>query len=157
MPSTQLINDFLAQEHLAFVGVSRNPKDFANAVYRTLRDGGRTIYPVNASAGGAIVEGARSYPSLADVPDPVDGVVVMVPADHSADVVRDAIARGIPRVWLYRGFGAGAVTDEAVELCRASGIDVVDGACPLMFEGAEGKVGGIHRLHRFFAKRHFAA
>jgi predicted CoA-binding protein len=81
----------------------------------------------------------------------------MVAADRSAEVVRDAIARGIPRVWLYRGFGPGAVSDEAVELCRTNGVEVVDGACPLMFEGGNGKVGGIHRLHHFLAKRHFAA
>jgi hypothetical protein len=154
MPSKTVIEDFLAQDHIAFVGVSRNPKEFANAVYRNMRDGGRSLYPVNAGADGAPLEGDPSYRSLADVPDPVDGVVVMVPADGAADVVRDAVARGVPRVWLHRGFGRGAVSDEAVELCRAHGIDVVEGACPLMFDG---DVRGAHRLHRFLVRGRFAA
>ena len=154
MPSTTLIEDFLAQDHIAFVGVSRNPKEFANAVYRSMRDAGRTLYPVNTDAGGVPIEGDPSYRSLADVPDPVDGVVVMVPADRAVEVVRDAVARGVPRVWLHRGLGRGAVSEDAVELCRVHGIAVVDGACPLRFDG---DVGGAHRLHRFFIRGRFAA
>ena len=154
MSSTPLIEDFLSQEHIALVGASRNPKSFANAVLRSLRDGGRTVYPVNSQADGAPIEGTPSYRSLAEVPDPVGGVVVMVPAPQAAAVVRDALDRGIPRVWLHRGVGKGAVSEEAVALCRERGVDVVDGACPLMFDG---DVHGVHRLHRFLARRRFAA
>jgi predicted CoA-binding protein len=88
------------------------------------------------------------------VPDPVDGVLVMVPARIAADVVRDAISRGIPRVWLHRGIGAGSVSREAVALCKQAGIAVVDGACPLMFLEP---VKSIHRFHRFFSGRRIAA
>ena len=153
MPSRQTIETFLDQRHLAFVGVSRDPKQFANAVYRLLRDGGRTMYPVNANDVESI-EGDVCYGTLADVPDPVDGVVVMVPPTRAADVVRDAIARGIPRVWFHRGFGAGSATPEAVALCRERGLEVVDGACPFMF--AE-PVRGMHRFHRFVVRRRVAA
>jgi len=156
MPSKQVIDAFLAQSHVAFVGVSRNPKQFANAVYRALRDDGRgrTLYPVNASAAGEPLEGDPSYASLADVPDPVDGVIVMVAADKAADVVREAIARGIPRVWLQKGFGPSSVSEEAVRLCRENGVEVVDGACPLMWSEP---VKGGHRVHRVFARHRFAA
>jgi hypothetical protein len=152
MPDLPTIQRFLAQRHLAFVGVSRDPKQFANAVYRTLRDGGRTMYPVNRHA--TEVEGDECYATLAAVPDPLDGVVVMVPRDEVVGVVREAIARGAARVWLHRGLGQGAVPAEAIALCRAHGVDVVDGACPLMFEAP---VRGVHRLHRMLAKRRFAA
>jgi predicted CoA-binding protein len=145
MPTREAVDDFLAQKHLAFVGVSRDPKQFANAVYRELRDHGRTLYPVNALAAGDPLEGDRSYPSLAEVPDPVDGVVVMVPAEQAERVVRAAVARGIPRVWLYHGIGPGSDSDEAVEACRAAGVSVVDGACPFMFDGP---VHGMHHVHQ---------
>ena len=154
MPDRATIEEFLAQKHLAFVGLSRDPKQFANSVYRQLRDGGRTLYPVNIDAATSSLEGDRCYHRLADVPDPVDGVVVMVPASSSAAVVRDAVARGIPRVWLHRGAGRGSVSEEAVALCREHGVDVVDGACPLMFDEP---VRSVHRVHRFFARRRFAA
>ncbi len=154
MPTRTTIDDFLAQRHLAFVGVSRDSKQFANTVYRRMRSAGRTLYPVNVAAAGATIEGDRSYPRLADVPDPVEGVVVMVPAGAAVPVVRDAIERGIPRVWLHKGGGPGAVSDEAVRLCRDAGVAVVDGACPLMFDAP---VRGIHWLHRVFAGRRIAA
>jgi predicted CoA-binding protein len=148
------IDDFLAQRHIAFVGVSRDSKQFANAVYRSLREPGRTVYPVNTAADGHPLEGDTSYARLADVPDPVDGVVVMVPAEAAADVVRDAVDRGIPRVWLHRGIGKGSVSAEAVRICQESGVAHVDGACPLMFDEP---VNGVHRLHRLLAGRRIAA
>ena len=152
MPSRDVIDRFLAQRHLAFVGVSREPKAFANAVYRRLRDDGRVLYPVNPAADQ--LEGDRCYPRLADVPDPVDGVVVMVQPHSVLEVVQDAIARGIPRVWLHKGLGSPPVPAAAVDLCREHGVEVVDGACPLMFTEP---VRGIHRLHRGLTRRRFAA
>jgi predicted CoA-binding protein len=154
MPERKMIEDFLAQRHLAFVGVSRDTKQFANTVYRRLRADGRILYPVNPAAGGNPIEGDRSYGQLSDVPDPVDGVVVMVPAEAAAAVVRQAVQRGIPRVWLHRGVGRGSVTEEAVQVCRDSGTAVVDGACPFMFDEP---VRGIHRIHRLMASRRIAA
>lgn len=154
MPDRRTIDDFLAQRHLAFVGVSRDTKQFPNAVYRQLRDGGRTLYPVNPAAGGDPLEGDASYRTLGEVPDPVEGVIVMVPADAAAAVAREAVDRGIPRVWLHRGVGTGSVSAEAVQVCRDNGIAVVDGACPFMFDEP---VRGVHRIHRLFAGRRFAA
>lgn len=152
MPSRALIDDFLAQRNIAVAGVSRDPKQLANAVYRRLRDGGRTVYAVNPNTD--TVEGDRCYRSLADVPSPVDGVIVVVPAARSAEVVRAALERGIPRVWLHRGAGPGSVSPEAVELCRNAGVPVIDGACPLMFDEP---VGFAHKMHRVLSRRRFAA
>jgi predicted CoA-binding protein len=154
MPDRKTIDDFLGQQHLAVVGVSRDPKQFANGVYRQLRAGGRVLYPVNAAARGEPLEGDASYARLADVPDPVDGVLVMVPAEAAVSVVHEAIDRGVPRVWLHRGVGKGSVSSEAIQECRAHGVAVVDGACPLMFEQP---VRGVHRLHRLFSGRRIAA
>jgi predicted CoA-binding protein len=152
MPTRAAIDDFLAQDHLAFVGASRNTKEFANSVYRRLRDGGHTMLPVHREA--LSIEGDTCRPTLAEVPDPVDGVVIMVPADQMADVAREAVERGIPRVWLHRGAGQRPVPQEAVEVCRDASVVVVDGACPLMFDEP---VGGVHRLHRLLVGKRIAA
>lgn len=152
MPSREFVDRFLAQHHVAFVGVSRDPKQFSNAVYRHLRDGGRTMYPVHRDLD--TIEGDRAYRRLADVPEPLDGVVIMVPIETMTEVVREAVDRGAPRVWLHRGLGQRDVPTETVELCRTHGVEVVDGACPLMFATP---VHGAHRVHRFFARRRFAA
>ena len=154
MPSRQTIDEFLSRQHLAFVGVSRDPKQFANAVYRRLRDDGRVMYPVNRAEEASTIEGDAAFRRLADVPDPVEGVVIMVPREAEVDLVRQAVARGIPRVWLHRGAWQAPVSEEAVRLCREAGVAVVDGACPLMFDEP---VGGIHRAHRGLIRRRFAA
>lgn len=154
MPSRSTIDDFLAQRHLAFVGVSREPKQFANSVYRELRDRGRTLYPVSRWGDTDRLEGDVAYRRLADVPDPVEGVVVMVPHAAEVDVVREAIARGIPRIWMHRANGRDPLSEEVRSLCGAAGTQLVDGACPLMFLEP---VRGVHRLHRAIAHRQFAA
>jgi predicted CoA-binding protein len=143
MPSQAVIDDFLAQKRLAFVGVSHDPKEFSAAVYRQLRDRGYELVPVNP--GDGVIEGDPCLPDVASLPDGIDGAIVMVPPDASAPVVEACIARGIPRVWLHHGLGPSSATDEAVALCREHGIEVVDGACPMMF--AE-PVGWFHRVHR---------
>ena len=61
--------------------------------------------------------------------------------------------RGIPMVWIHRGMGQPPVPAEAVDFCRNHDIDVVDGACPLMFDEP---VHGFHRVHRFCAGHRIA-
>jgi len=144
MVSTEVIDDFLAQRRLAFVGVSHDPKEFSAAVYRDLKQHGYELAPVNPNAGE--VDGDRCVSSVADLPDGIDGAIVMVPAVASAGVVQECIDRGIPRVWLHRGAGPSSVSEEAVAMCREHGIEVVDGACPMMFmEDAS----WFHRAHRW--------
>ncbi|MHB1161498.1 MAG: CoA-binding protein [Chloroflexota bacterium] len=140
MPTRREIHDFLAQKRVAVVGVSRDSKQFANGVYRALKKKGYQLYPVNPNA--QQLEGDRCYPSVSQIPETVDGALVMVSPGAAEAVVRDCCEAGIRRVWL----GNGAVSPEAVRYCREQGMSVVDGACPMMF--AE-PVGVGHRCHRF--------
>ena len=135
---------FLDLPRLAVVGVSADERKFGNVIYRKLRDAGRVVVPVNP--GEETVAGDRCYPSVKDVPDGVDGVIVMTPAERTAGVVTDCIDAGVRHVWLFRGIGGpGAVTDEALRLCEEAGVTTIAGACPLMFLEP---VTGAHRLHR---------
>jgi len=144
MVSTAVIDDFLAQRHLAFVGVSHDPKEFSAGVYRELKSHGYELTPVNPHA--EEIDGDRCWSSICEIPEGIDGAIVMVPADRSAEVVQECIDRGIPRVWLHKGGGPSSVSEEAVALCRDHGIEVVDGACPMMFmEDAT----WFHRAHRW--------
>jgi len=143
------VNEFLAQRHIAVVGVSDVKGSFAKTVYRELRTHGYDVVPVNPQA--TSVDGDRCFPDLLAVPGTVDGAIVMVNRDVAASVVRDCVARGIRRVWLFKGIGGpGAVSDEAVEIARENGMTLVDGACPLMFLDTPA---WIHRVHRFVRRR----
>lgn len=143
MPAKCDIDDFLGQKRIALVGVSRNKQQFANKVYNALKQRGYQLYPVNPNADR--VEGDRCYPNVCQLPEAVDGALIMLPPAAVVDVVRQCVEAGIPRVWM----GLGAASPEAVQLCKEKGIAVIDGACPMMF--AE-PVGFGHRCHRFFLK-----
>jgi uncharacterized protein len=139
---------FLAQPRLAVVGASEDPKSFGTTIYKELRARGRGVVPVNP--GRSTVQGDPCFPDLAAVPGDLDGVIVMVGADKAPDVIRAAAARGVPRVWLFKGIGApGAVSDEAVALGDELGLEVIAGACPMMFLEP---VGWFHRTHRAFRR-----
>jgi uncharacterized protein len=123
--------EFLAQKRIAVAGVSRDPKQPANLIYRRLRDTGHEVFAVNPNA--AEVEGDACYAAVTQIPDGVDGVVVVTPADAAPTVVADCVAAGVPRVWLHRGMGPGSSSEEAVAACRRHGIAVIPGGCPNMF------------------------
>lgn len=144
--SLDTIDCFLAGHRIALVGASRDPKDFTRAVMRELLGQGYDVVPVNpaASDGQVEIEGRAAFRRLADVPGPVDGALVMTPAEITLEVARDALEAHVPRVWMHRGIGTGAVDEEAVALLRSRGVEVVAGECPLMFVG---QPSGGHRLH----------
>jgi predicted CoA-binding protein len=136
--------EFLAQPRIAIAGVSRDPKQPANLIYRRLRDAGHVVFAVNPNA--EEVEGDRCYAAITEIPDGVDGVVVVTPPQASAAVVEDCALAGVPRVWLHRGIGPGSVSEDAIESCRTHGIAVIPGGCPNMF-GATSDRGHRGMLH----------
>ena len=140
MDTQTAIEGFLSQRTLAVVGVSRSGKKFGNMAYRELKAKGYRLFPVHPSA--ERIEGDRCYPEFSALPEPVGGVVVVVPPQSTGQVVREAAAAGIRNVWLQPG----AESREAIEFCAANGIQEVHGQCILMF--AE-PTRSYHRFHRW--------
>jgi acyl-CoA synthetase (NDP forming) len=77
------------------VGVSRDQRKFGGLFLQALLDFGfkGKIYPVNP-AGGEIL-GLKTYPSVRDIPDPVDLAAIMVPAPLVPAVLEDCLAKGV--------------------------------------------------------------
>ena len=125
------IRDFLSRHRLAVVGVSRDPRQTANAIFRRLRAAGYQVFPVNAAT--ETVEGVACYPRLDAVPNGVEAVLAVTPPSGSVDVVRQAAELGIDLVWLHRGVGNGSASTEAERLGAARGVTVIGGGCPMMF------------------------
>jgi predicted CoA-binding protein len=122
---------FLEGRRFVVAGVSRQPAQAANAVFRKLRTAGYEVLPVNPNA--SEVEGVRCYDDLGSVPGTIDGVVIATRPEVAAAIVRQCAERGVARVWLHRSFGAGSVAEDAVRVCAAHQIDCIVGGCPLMF------------------------
>ena len=140
----EAVQEFLAARRIAVAGVSRDPRQPANLIFRRLRETGHEVVAVNPAA--AEVEGQRCWPDLASVPGEVEAVVVATPPSASVDVVRACAERGIRRVWMHRSFGEGSVSAEAASLCREHGIQLIAGGCPMMYCG---KVDVGHRCMRW--------
>ena len=121
-----IAEDMLDQEALAVAGVSAHGRGFGFRVWRHLQSKGIRVYPVNPKADE--IMGEKVYPSVKDLPEPVGGVITVVPPERTVEVVRDCIEAGITRVWMQPG----SEGEEALRLAREAGIEVSTGACMLM-------------------------
>jgi predicted CoA-binding protein len=140
LASKSAVMDFVGQRSLAVVGVSRSGKKFGNTAYRELKAKGYRLTPVHPEA--EMLEGDRCAKNLASLPAPVGGVLVILPPQQAEQVVQEAAAAGIKRIWLQQG----AESPAAIRLAKSKGMSVVSGECILMF--AE-PAGFAHRAHRW--------
>jgi predicted CoA-binding protein len=92
------IEDFLTQNRIAMVGVSRDPKDFSRSLFREMRKRGYDMVPVNLFAED--IEGEECFQSLHSVNPAVDGVLLMTPFWEAERIVEECAELGIPRVWM---------------------------------------------------------
>lgn len=143
MTTKTAVADFVAQRTLALVGVSRHGKKFGNMALRALKAKGYRVFPVHPQADQ--IEGEPCYSSLSALPEPVEGVLIVVPPEETEKVVRDAAAAGIRRVWMQQG----AESQAAIRFCEEHGISVVQRECILMFAQP---VVSFHRFHRWVWK-----
>jgi acyl-CoA synthetase (NDP forming)/RimJ/RimL family protein N-acetyltransferase len=125
---------------VAVVGASNDEGKLGNAVFVNLLRMGFNgpLYPVNPDA--RHVHGVRAYPSVLDVPDDIDLVVIAVPASAVPEVVEQCAQRGVRGlVVISGGFGErGGVAErksgreaqrELVASARAYGMRVVGPNC----------------------------
>ena len=84
--------------------------------------GYRTI-PVRPAVNEVL--GEQAYPSLADVPDPIDLVDAFLAAEHLDGLVDECIRLKLPALWIQEGI----VNLAAAERARAAGLFVVMDRC----------------------------
>jgi predicted CoA-binding protein len=134
------IEEFTRQKKFAVVGVSREPKKFGSNIFKELSSKGYDVIPVNPNM--TKFDNHDCYKNLREIPEKLDGVIIVVPPEQAEIVVKDAAAAGIPRVW----FQQGSESASAIAFCADHGIKVVAGKCVMMFAHP---VTSIHRFHRF--------
>jgi predicted CoA-binding protein len=156
MKTPHLVERFLRCRRIAFVGLSRHPRDFSRVLFRDLVERGYDVVPV--SPHDFEVQGRRTFPLVRAIKPPVEAALVMTPPQRSEEVVLDCAAAGVQLVWLHRGAGTGAVSPEALRAAADHGLEVVPGECPYMYLDAPGFVHAAHRfLRRLFAGKAAAA
>src|SRR5262249_36200570 len=86
---------------------------------------GYRIVPVNPNESEVL--GERVYPSLDDVPEPVEIVDIFRRSEYVPDIVEAAIRKHAKVIWMQEG----VVHEAAAERARNAGMEVVMDRCIL--------------------------
>ncbi len=106
------------------------------------------IAPVNPKGGE--IFGMEAFPSMASVPQHIDLALIMVPAQHVKDAVRDCADAGVNvAIVMSSGFAevdekGAAAQQELVDIARTKGMRIVGPNCI-------GSVGGAHKVMATFS------
>jgi acyl-CoA synthetase (NDP forming)/GNAT superfamily N-acetyltransferase len=107
------ISRLVSPRSIAVIGASNDRTKIGHAVLVNLLRGefAGPVYPVNPDA--VSVRGVRAYPTVNDIPDPVDVAVVTVPTATVAEVVESCRIKGVHGLVVMTGGFSDAGTDGA--------------------------------------------
>lgn len=133
--STPSLDVLFRPRSVAVVGASRERGSIGRELLQNLLafDFQGPVYPVNP--GARAIHGIRCWPSVSEIPDPVDLAVIVVPRQKVLDIVRDCARKGVKGlVIITAGFrevgGEGAELEaELAALVRGSGMRMVGPNC----------------------------
>ena len=111
---------------IAMVGASPNWVRPSNFVMKYLQVKGYKVYPVNPDALGQEIHGEKVYASVTDLPEKIDMVDIFRLPWKVAPVVDEAIALGVPYIWMQLK----VINEEAAAKAEAAGATVIMDRCP---------------------------
>ena len=136
-PSDQELKELLTNAStIAIVGASSNPDKASYGIMQKLQKAGYKVIPVNPRE--TEILGERSYPSLVDIPEPIDIVDVFRRAEDTPGIADEAATIGAKALWLQTGI----VSEDAAARAKAAGLTVVMDLC----------IGATHSLLRVARK-----
>jgi acetyltransferase len=105
---------FFNPRGIAIIGASANPLKGGYFILNNIRKGFKGgIFPVNPAY--PEIDGLPCYPSVSDVPDPVDLAIIFVPAPLVPRILRECAERGIKGAMIQSG-GFAESSEEGREL-----------------------------------------
>jgi predicted CoA-binding protein len=121
--SPDVIQQVLHQKRIAVVGLSSNHLRASNFVGYYLHRHGYEVIPVNPRE--EEVFGLKCYPSIGEIPEPVDVVDVFRDPSAVPAIAEEAVAAGAKYLWLQFG----VISPEGVEIAEEGGMQVVMDRC----------------------------
>lgn len=151
-----LVEEFLAANGVAVVGVSDQRDTGCNSAYRNFKKAGLKVYPVNPRI--AQFEGEPCYPDLASIPEAPEAVFILTNPSVTEEIVDQCVEAGVKHVWMHCMLGTKpglaqsmtSVSQAAVEKCRQHGISVIPGSCPNQFLDSDFGHNMMRRIFRTF-------
>ena len=110
---------------LAVVDLSSKHNRASYGVSSYMQSHGYRIIPVNPNE--VSVLGEKCYPTLDDVPESFDAVVIFRRPEFVPEVVESAIRKGAKVIWMQEG----VQHEEAARRAREAGLEVVQDRCIL--------------------------
>ena len=134
-----LVQNFLAQKKIAVVGVSDKRETGCNLAYTKFKENGYQVFAVNPRI--STFNGDACYPDLKSLPEKPDAVFLLTNPKVTDQIIQQCVDLGIKHVWMHcmmgtkPGLASGmtSVSQSAVEMCEANGIEVIPGSCPNQF------------------------
>lgn len=139
--NSQHIATFFKARSVALVGASTTTGKVGNAVLDSLLkyDYKGRVFPVNPTRDE--VMGAKAYPTLAAIPEPVDLVVGAVDLSLMPDLIRECAAKGVHNLVIVSGGGKelggerAQIEAEIRSLLKANDVRVIGPNCIGVFDG----------------------
>lgn len=117
----EALNALLKPKSIAVVGASATPGKIGYTVVKNLIDSKfeGSIYPINPSAEEIL--GLKVYPSIQDIPGPVEAAVLVIPAKLVMSVIDDLGQKGVKGLMVITsGFSEVGEKEMELELVRRS-------------------------------------
>lgn len=154
----EMVKSFLDQKKIAVVGVSDRRETGCNLAYKRFKENGYQVYAVNPRISS--YDGEVCYADLKSIPVKPDAVFMFTGPKATDQIVSECVELGIKHMWMHcmmgtkPGLAAGmtCVSQAAVEMCKANGIEVIPGSCPNQFlkpDFAYAMMRGMWRLFGF--------
>ncbi len=110
---------------IAVVGLSTNPGRPSYRVSRYMQDQGYRIVPVRPGADEIL--GEKVYPTLKDIPFPVQIIDVFRRSETVLPIAEEAVAIGAKVLWLQEKI----INHDAQRICKDAGMEVIMDRCIL--------------------------
>ena len=134
-----LVQEFLALKKIAVVGVSDKRETGCNLAYDKFKDNGYQVFAVNPRI--SEFKGEPCYPDLKSIPETPEAVFILASPKVTDEIVQQCVDLGVKHVWMHCMMGTKpglvqsmtSVSQDAVQMCRENGIQVIPGSCPNQF------------------------
>lgn len=129
------LDAIFSPQSVAVVGASTTPGKVGHDIFVNILKGGYkgVLYPVNPAAES--IACVRAYPSITDIPYPLDLAMIIVPPVIAVKSVKEAIDKGVKGVVIvsagFKEVGPEglAIERQIVDMCREAGVRLVGPNC----------------------------
>ncbi len=129
------LDAIFSPETIAVIGASTQKGKVGHDIFANILSGGYkgTLYPVNPKAKSVL--SVKCYTSIANIPDPIDLAMIILPPSGALQAVKECIAKGVKGIVIVSaGFkevgGEGACIEKEIkDLCAAAKVRLVGPNC----------------------------